>query len=139
MQRQCDVCGATYTAQRATSRYCSTRCRTRASRKGTSKGRGTVTPMPVRPVATHSGTGPIEAATLAELEAVDRVATSAGQRALMLARQLDDPSPLALSSLAGWSREHGAAMAAATADVEKPRPQTALDKAREKRDAKRHA
>jgi hypothetical protein len=138
MERQCDVCQTTYTAKRITSRYCSTRCRTRACRKGASNSRATVTPLPTRaaPAGEH---GPIEAATLAELEAVDRVGVSAGQRALMLARLLDDPSPLALSSVAGWSREHGAAMDAAMVGVEKPREKSALDRAREKRDAKRHA
>ena len=33
MQRPCDECGTEYQAKRATSRFCSTRCRTRQTRK----------------------------------------------------------------------------------------------------------
>jgi hypothetical protein len=32
MERPCDVCGTTYTARRASSRYCSERCKKRAQR-----------------------------------------------------------------------------------------------------------
>lgn len=138
MERTCDVCGTTYTARRSTSRYCSTRCRTTATRKGTAKPR-TGAVVPLRPARTDTGPGPIESSTLAELEAVDRAETAAGKRALMLARLLDNPPPLNLSSVAGWSREHGASLSAAMVDVDKPRPKSALDVARERRDAKRHA
>ena len=137
MERLCDVCGTAYQAKRSTSRYCSTRCRTTATRKGTSRTRVAATVVPLRPSADE--VGPIESATRAELDLVDRAGTAAGQRALMLARLLDSPPALSLSSVAGWSREHGVALAAATADVDKPRPKTALDLARERRDAKRHA
>lgn len=143
MQRNCDVCGVAYEAKRATSRYCSPRHRTQAARKGASKPRGSApVVVPIRAAASSEpsdGPGPIESATLAELGAVDRVTTSAGQRALMLAHLLDNPPPLSLSSVAGWSREHGAALAAATAGVDQPRPKSALDLARERRDAQRHA
>lgn len=138
MKRQCDVCGTPYEAKRATSRYCSARCRTTATRKGQAKAKGAVV-TPIRVPRPADEVGPIEAATLAELDAVGRSSTSAGRRALMLARLLDDPPPIALSSIAGWSREHGAAIAAATVGVDQPRPKTALDLARERRDAKRHA
>lgn len=136
MTRQCDICGTRYEAKRSTSRYCSSRCRTTATRKGQSRPKG-ATVSPIR--APQAEQGPIEAATLAELEAVGRSTTSAGRRALMLARLLDDPPPIALSSVASWSREHGLALAAATVGVDQPRPKTALDLARERRDAKRHA
>lgn len=138
--RDCDACGTSYEAKRATSRFCSSRCRQAAHAAGKSGAPKAARVVPLRPTSTPvDGPGPIEAATLAELEAVDRASTAAGRRALMLARLLDDPPPLSLSSVAGWSREHGAALATATAGVDAPRARTPLDLARERRDEKRHA
>ena len=147
MRRACDVCGIDYEAQRVSSRYCSGRCRTRATRKGLANAPAAVVPIrqvpasagAAIPAVSSSGPGPIESATMAELAAVDRTQCAAGQRALMLARLLDTPPPMSLSSVAGWSREHGASLAAATGDADRPRVKSALDLARERRDAQRHA
>ena len=143
MERSCDVCGITYLARRATSRYCSGACRAAASRGAKRRPPAPVVPLakPPKPTAEDESTPPgaVEEATLAELRAVDRVATAAGQRALALARLIDSPPKGSLGSAAGWHREHGSAMALATAGTEVPRASSVLDEIRARRDAKRHA
>jgi hypothetical protein len=134
MQRPCDVCGETYEAKRPTSKYCSTRCRTRASRGTPTEHAGTVpvTPLPVP----EAEIGPIESATLDELTAVGREGSALGCTALALARKLD----------AG--RETGAAMASLAKQLEATKNSATeglsaaadpLDELRARRDAKRNA
>ena len=133
MERTCDICGTTYLARRATSRYCSGACRAKASRKGPP-------PAPVTRIAAPSAVGGIEAATLDELTAAGRVGSSAGQRALALARLLDAPPQGSLGAVAGWAREHGSAMATALAGaVTASATRSALDEIKARRDAKRGA
>lgn len=82
MDRPCDICGTQYLAKRATSKYCSTRCRTRASR-----GADVIT----LPEIGASDLGSIESATRTELITAERLDTAMGQTCLALARRLDLP------------------------------------------------
>lgn len=133
MQRDCDVCGTTYEAKRASSRYCSSVCRTRASRKGIA---GPAPVVELTPAAPRPSGGVTEA-TVAELSAVGAMESSAGRRALVLAGLLDDPPPMSLGAVAGWSREHGAAMVQALASG--TGVVSAVDELRARRRAKRGA
>jgi hypothetical protein len=83
MDRSCDVCGVTYTAKRSTSRYCSTRCRTRKSRGA---------PLAMLPQPAPASTGGVEAATVQELSAAGQLDTPLAQACIVLARRLDHPS-----------------------------------------------
>lgn len=138
MQRTCDNCATSYEARRATSRYCSGACRTQAGRRAAAGGKPVAKLVPPAPSEVRE-LGPIEASSSAELSAAGRLTSSAGQRALALARLLDAPPAGTLGAVAGWSREHGAAMASALVNVEQRQAKSALELAREKRDAKRHA
>lgn len=84
MERSCDACGTTYTAKRATSKYCSARCRTRASR-------GDVIELPVQPPEQGGDAGGVFTATTRELDDAGRRETALGQTCLALARRLDSP------------------------------------------------
>jgi hypothetical protein len=101
MDRLCDVCCVPYVAQRRTSRYCSGRCRVRASRAGLS-GPG----RPVRRVdLVSSGPSALVQAVTAELERVGRLDSAYGVMALALARALSSSSYVSGSSVAAMSRE----------------------------------
>jgi hypothetical protein len=131
MERACDMCGVTYAAKRPSSRYCGPTCRQRARRAGAA--RPVADPVAIRPVV-----GGVADATRVELAAAGRLESSAGQRALVLAVLLDERPLGSYGSLAGWSREHGAAMAEALRDAQAARPAlSAADEIRARRDAKR--
>lgn len=103
MQRACDECGTTYHAKRPTSRYCSTRCRTRQTRK---RAAGLDTAPPVRPtVAQPPASGALTDATRAELGAL--ADTADGILLLTIAARIDagaETSP----ALASLSKEYAA-------------------------------
>lgn len=107
--RACDECGEAYEAQRATSKYCSTKCRTRVSRRTSkqpaaksraSKGpSSTVTQLPTAggPLDETSPANPNTEdmsgsladqvrKSLTDLQALD---TIAGAQAVRVARQID--------------------------------------------------
>jgi hypothetical protein len=106
MQRPCDACGEPYQAQRASSRFCSSRCRVRFH----AAGGGKVAELPVL------SQGPLEAATARRLEAVGRLDSVLGQQALMLARRLDAPGEPG-AAVASLSRELRAVMVEALEGV----------------------
>lgn len=133
MQRSCDVCGAEYTAKREAARYCSTRCRTRASR---ARKAGTVVPMqrPPRPQPAVE-VGSVLEATRRVLDDADRADTPMGRAALALAARIDSKQDTG-SALATAVRGLDEAMQAAMRGVQ--RSGSVLDlKAR--RDARRNA
>jgi len=132
MERPCDDCGKTYTAQRSTSRFCSPKCRIRSHGKV-----GTRPSPPVSVVKPRPGRS-VEAATLKELDAANQTQSAAGQQALALAVLIDDPQG-ALGSVAGWAREHRAAMAEALRVEIVPQSTSLADQLKVRRDAKRGA
>ena len=107
MQRQCDTCTRPYEAKRITSRFCSPRCQKRARRSpaGLSGASLLTFPAPVD--------GPLTVATMAELIVADRVESSLGQSALLMARRLDTPGADTGSSVAALAREQRATLALA--------------------------
>lgn len=139
MQRPCDVCGDSYEAKRATSKYCSARCRVSASRGAVTSHAGeadaVVTPLPAPDVTI----GPVETAAHAQLAEVERNSTTLGQAALALARRVDIGRDTG-AGLAALVKQLEATVKAATADVKSA--QSPLDKARDEvaeRRAKRGA
>jgi hypothetical protein len=110
MKRNCDVCQIPYQARRASSRFCSARCRQRAQRSPSTSWRAPVAAI-VKPGDVAEGY--LTGATLAELEAADMVTSSLGQLALLLARRLDTLTMDTGSSIAALVREHRATLNAA--------------------------
>lgn len=109
MDRACDVCGTTYVAKRATSRYCSAKCRTRKSRGAP----GNVTQLPAAGPSNISA-GSVEVATERALTAVERVDTPLGQACLVLARRLDASGSDNGSAVAALAKQLEATLASAT-------------------------
>lgn len=104
MQRNCDECGTAYQAQRATSRFCSTRCRTRQTRKRQS-GEPIVPPVPRLSPVPMAETGALTDATRAELG--DLAETADGILLLTLAARID-AVPETSPALATLSKEFAA-------------------------------
>lgn len=117
MTRECDVCGTTYTAKRATSRYCGTTCRTRASRAGVASARVVTVKQPR--VVVES----VADAARAELTSVGALDSTAGRVALALAELIDAATAATGSAAASLAKELRAAMAEARQDA----PQTVVD------------
>ena len=113
MKRPCDLCGTVYEAKRATSKFCSSNCRTR-------KARGVVVDLPAGrlsgvvdesdvPMAT-----PVETATLKALVEAGRLDSPLGAAAMMLARRMDSPGLDTGSAVAAVARQLEATLASAT-------------------------
>ena len=123
--RACDVCGAAYQPKRPTSKYCGTRCRTRASRAGGMVG----LPGPAEAEGGGATTGRVRAA----LQSAGRDETWLGTAALALAEQIDGArSPMGLTSLV---KQLQATMDAALEGALVKRDE--LDEVRARRDRKR--
>jgi hypothetical protein len=125
MVKRCLMCPAEFEAKRASAKYCSPRCRMRASRAGVAGGRS----VPVRPDGPQSDA--VECVTRAELAQVGQVDSSSGQCALALARRIDAGMESG-AGLAALVREHRNAMADALggADLEV----SPLDQLRQRRE-----
>ncbi|WP_202235285.1 hypothetical protein [Actinacidiphila reveromycinica] len=114
MVRTCD-CGKEFEAKRSSARYCSERCKKRAQRRpGGVEADVKVLPRP----ADDEGDGALAEVVRAELAAVARAETSAGQVALALARRIDGAEQESGASLAALVKEFRASLAAATAGAE---------------------
>lgn len=147
MDRACDVCGITYTAKRASSRYCSPRCKTRAHRASdavkaqpTSKAQ----PRPEAPVVPIPTPEPAEALAVSVAEStrralveLGRLESPLGQATMVLARRLDNPGSDTGAGLASLAKQYQATFAVATegAKVE----EDPLDELRARRDRKKQA
>lgn len=132
MQRHCDECGTEYVAIRQTSRFCSTRCRTRQTRKR--QAGATIskpTPLPVDRPASAALTD----ATRAELTAHGLEDTADGILLLTLAARIDagaETSP----ALASLSKEY-AARKDALLPATKPAQMSPMDELRALRERRR--
>jgi len=126
MQRPCDECGTTYTAKRASSKFCSPRCRVRANRK-------TSEPAPLA-VLTAPGPGLLTDATRAELGPL--ADTADGILLLTLAARIDSV-PETAPALATLSKEFAARKSdlLALAPKSKANPFDELQALRERRRA----
>jgi hypothetical protein len=126
--RPCDICGTSYEAKRANSKYCSASCRKRASR-GAVPLSETVTVLPGGGAGTDApGPGPVESALLSELRHAERESSVLGQAALALARRVDAARDTG-AGLASLVKQLEATAKAATADVKSA--DSRLDKARD--------
>ena len=126
MKRACDACGKPYEAKTKTSRYCSSTCRSRASRAGLS---GPPTPAAVARAPVERVTGPVEAHAIEELAAVGRLETSRGQVAVRLARAMDQSTADTASALASLARQYEASLEVAMRGTR--RETSPLDRARD--------
>jgi hypothetical protein len=113
VRKQCAVCRVPFEAQRVAAKYCSPRCRVRATRARAAGQDGTAVSVAEPSPATPAG---VEAAITAELAAAGRTATSSGQSALALARRIDAGAGEPGSALAAMVRELRAALADAVKD-----------------------
>lgn len=130
MQRPCDVCGESYEAKRATSKYCSDRCKMR-------KARGAVTKAEKVPTLAPEHTdGPVTESALVTLRAAERAESPLGQAALVLARRVDLNRDTG-AGLAALVKQFEATLKAATADVKSV--ESPLDRARDELAARRAA
>lgn len=103
MRRPCDACGKPYEAKRATSKFCSVACRNRKHKHPELK-------PPVEPDQPRE-LAPLVEVVKAALAEVDRVATPAGVRALMLASRM---SGLVMdSAYAGLDKQLGVVLSEA--------------------------
>jgi hypothetical protein len=106
-------CGKVFEAKRKTAMYCCNKCSVRASRAG-QLGKATVAPASAQPRRAR-GSSALEQATRRELGAAGRLSSSAGQRALLLARRLDRSDQETGAAIASMSTAHAAAMERALA------------------------
>ena len=102
MQRPCDECGKVYAARRPTSKFCSSGCRTRATRR---RKAGIAEPTRMAQPVEALATGRLAAATLAELGPAAE--TADGLLLLALAERIDAAADTG-SSIAALSREYAA-------------------------------
>lgn len=128
MDRTCTACGKTFTAKRSTAKYCSSSCRANVST-------GKVVPLnPGAPIASHpASTGSLSDATSTQLADAGRADTPVGVAALLLARQLDDPTTPP-AARAGLTREFRSTLAEA---LKGATAGSAVDDLRARRDARR--
>lgn len=120
MERTCEACGAAYTPKRATSKYCSPKCRKRAAdrreaERSAARAASSQVSAPA-PERSKPSTEFVDRIT-AELDAAGRLDTVAGRQALLLARRLEDPETSFGSAAASLSRELREVMAEAMAGV----------------------
>lgn len=99
-------CGKTFEAKRKTAVYCCNGCSVRASRAG-QLGKPTPADGAVRKPRVGSA---MLRSTRTELAAAGRVGSSAGQRALLLAKRLDVSGQETGAAVAALCREHASAM-----------------------------
>ena len=137
---RCD-CGNTFTATNPRARFCSSKCRTRASREGRVRGnvravtRGGLQPIGVVPLAPAAELGHVADAARAELEAAGRQDTALGRSALALAARIDtglDTGSALASAVRGLTETIAAALKGAE-------PASSLDELKARRRAKRGA
>jgi hypothetical protein len=120
--RPCDACGEPYEAKTARSRYCSDRCKRRYHRGA--RAPENVTPLEPRkrkkrPPADGQpvgDAGPVEKATVAALQEVDRAGTPLGAAAVVLARRLDEGRDTG-QGFASLAKQLQATLGSATAGV----------------------
>lgn len=86
---ECAQCGLPFVGQRSSAKYCSTRCRTAATR---ARARDDADePEPVASTPARKRTHPLVLTTRRELRAAGVLNTVAGQRAILLAERAANP------------------------------------------------
>lgn len=132
MQRECESCGRSYTASRASSRFCGDTCGKRSQRA-----RAAGIPLLAAALDGHEAPpSELERATIRELEAVGRLQSVAGQMAVLLARRIGSRRETGAAT-ASLARELSATMTKALGGV--ANAADPLDEIRARRDRKRSA
>lgn len=131
MQRQCDACGHSYPARRASSRFCSGTCGKRSQRA-----RAAGITLLAATLDDREAPSELVQAVTRELEAAGRLGSAFGQVAVELARRIGSrrETGAATSALARELPRQLAAALAGVADAADP-----LDEIRARRDRKRSA
>ena len=121
MERPCDACGTTYAAKRASSRFCSERCKKRAQRapatQRSGKRRQARPNAAVVPIPQPDVTAGVAESTRRKLDEMGQLDTPLGQATLVLAHRLDSPSGDTGAGLASLAKQLAATLAATSADV----------------------
>ncbi|GAC1318192.1 MAG: hypothetical protein NVSMB16_14520 [Acidimicrobiales bacterium] len=135
MTRSCAQCGLSYAASRPSATYCGDTCRKRAQRA--QKAAQSLPNAPERPeTPSDAPEAPLVAAVRRELSQADRLDTTAGQVALVLASRVSSGNEQG-AAVASLSKQLREAMAEAMANaVTEASP---LDEIRARRDARRNA
>jgi len=129
MTRQCDACHEDYEARRAASRFCSPRCRVRASRSPANAVDAPTTPP------SDPATSGLLIATRRELEASKCLDTALGQLAIEVATRIVNPGETG-ASVASLVKQLRETMTAAL-DGSEEVVVDPLDELRSRRDRKR--
>lgn len=129
MRKHCASCGEPFEAQRNTAKYCSAKCRVRASRSAKPAGEAELVDEGV-PVEES-----VSEAVRGELGAAGRLASPTGRAVLALARRIDGGSRESGASLAALVKEFRASMAEALKGAEQAADP--LDELRVRRERKR--
>ena len=124
MPKACLQCGAAFTPQRSTAKYCSHLCRTKASQaRQKAPGGGTVVPLskgsrpPGKPAKASAASAPACSVTEATRAQLGDLASSVlGQTALVLAKRLDDGTDTG-SAMATMVKQLNALMASLPVDA----------------------
>jgi endogenous inhibitor of DNA gyrase (YacG/DUF329 family) len=138
MEATCARCAQPFSTSSRRARFCSSKCRTAATR-ARAKGQPETVAVPAKPKvkrkpkSTDSPTGTL-GAVISELTTAGRLETSAGQAAIALATRIDEGAESS-AGLAALTRELRAAMAEALANVTEAGD--ALDELRARREARR--
>lgn len=106
----CAVCGGRFTAKRHTAKYCSPRCRMRASRAPEKPPLRQESAPIVALAPKASGDTGLLMVTLNALEQADRVDTPMGQATILIARLLDSGIQDTGSSIAALIRQYDASL-----------------------------
>jgi hypothetical protein len=123
VEHRCDVCGTTYTARRASARFCSERCKKRAQRNGRAGqpspqgGAPREAALVALPQPEPAGAGEVTASAEQALREAGRMATWEGRAALAIAQRIDASGADSGSSYAALHRELRSAMEAAMKGV----------------------
>jgi hypothetical protein len=134
MQRNCNFCGKPYEAKRASSKYCKDSCRVMTAQRGAkvTKLPTTKETPPETPPPSSSG---LVAAVIAELTTAERLNTSIGQQAVLLAERIVGASFDTGASVASMHGRLSELMAKALEGVKVA--DDPLDEIARRRDAKR--
>lgn len=141
MRKTCEVCGVAFDAKRQSARYCSDRCRVRASRRRGASSTPVTDADPLRDTAETSISTPrgsVFAATRTELEAAGRAESAVGVAVLALALRIDGAASAETGAgLAALVKEFRATLESALADAEPAADP--LDELRERRERRFNA
>lgn len=138
-RRACVVCSTSYQPKRPTAKYCSDRCKKRASDQRAADRRAAERAATAPPAETTRSTELVDQVR-AELEAAGRLDTVIGRQAMLLASRLETNTNDTGGSAAAVSKELRAVMAEAMSGVHQAEDpvQQSQDELRKRREKRKH-